>query len=243
MSLLIAYIERDPLRRLHINDYKKEEHSGHVFCPYEHPLIGKQGLKKTWHFAHVTASDCEASRLMGSFHHWWQDRVLDDFLEIRMERDGIRHIADMVNGDDLVIEFQKSVIPQSVIIDRESFYDNMIWVICCSEGHTFKEVKTCGRYKRLRMQSGSKFFLDVRKRMFLDFDLRGVLEVIKILKKDTSKPELIVKVWLQSEFDEQFMRGCLKPNCDTRVHRPPYEVEEKDVKYEDAEKILMSKGK
>lgn len=238
--MLIAYYDNNHAERIHITNYKKELHKDHMFCAYGHAVVGKQGMKKSWHYAHVHAVDSECSRVMGEWHHWWQDRVFVDFLEIIIERDGKRHIADMINGNDVVVEFQKSVIPQQTIIAREEFYDNMIWVFYCVE-HQMKVLKQHGRYMRIRMLRGSKFFLDARKPSFLDFDKRGVLEVIKIVNAHKAKPELYVKIWTANEFDEVFMHGCLKPTADTRVHRQPYVFEDLDVKFEDAEVVLRSK--
>jgi hypothetical protein len=243
MSILIGYLDKDPAKRIHINDYSKLEHQ-HVYCAYEHQIVGRQGTKKAWHFAHLKGTDSECSRVMGDWHHWWQDRVYPDFLEIIMIREQpnaqsnsskpsdpntknkpIKHIADMINGSNLVIEFQKSVVPGAIIQEREQFYQNMIWIFYCGE-HQMNVVKQYGRYQRLRMTRGSKFFFEANKRSFLDFDKRGVLEVLKIAKATKAKPEIYVRIWTSREFDEEFMKGCLRPEADSRIHRPPYAFDE-----------------
>lgn len=241
MSMLVALIDNDPCKRIHINDYRKELHSGKIFCCYGHEVLAKQGAKKCWHFAHVSATDSDCAKLMGDWHHWWQDRVMTDFLEVVIVRDGVKHRADMINGDDIVVEFQKSVINQQIIIERETFYGDMIWVVCCDENHTHKVAKQIGRFVKIRMLGGSKFFMDMRKKTFLDFGFKGVVEVIKYRNTNRAKPEVLGKIWTQWEFDETFMRGCLREDADRRIHRPPYEFDEIDKKFEEIEGDLIAK--
>jgi len=248
--MLIAILDKNPCKRLHIHDFDKQSHGGRITCCYGHDIIAKQGVKKTWHFAHVSATDSDCAKLMGDWHHWWQDRVVPDFLEIVIikriiGRDGNfhdkKHRADMINGDELVVEFQKSVINQQIIMEREDFYGNMIWVVCCEEQHSHKIVKQRGRYIRIRILSGSKFFLDMRKLTFLDFGMKVLVEVLKNLNINRMKPEIIGKIWLQHEFDDKYMLGCLRDDADRRAHRPPYEVEEIDEEFLVSEKFLMAK--
>lgn len=224
MSILMGYLDGDVTKRVHIQEYDPEVHKGRIQCSHGHQVVGKRGAKVVWHYAHVSGESDECSREMGPWHRWWQDRVEPDFLEVIMLRDGKKHIADMVNGDDLVVEFQKSVVPSETIREREMFYNKMIWVFYCTE-HKMKEVNRVGRYMHLKLIGGSKFFLCAQKQAFLDFDRRGVLEVIKILKATSSKPELYVKIWTMKEFDEAFMKGCLKGDAPTRVDRQPYDLD------------------
>lgn len=244
MSILLGYLDGDMCKRVHIHEYDPEIHKGKITCSRGHPVVGKRGAKVVWHYAHVSGESEECSREMGPWHRWWQDRVESDFLEIIIKREvagGVlkKHIADMINGDDLVIEFQKSVVPTETIREREMFYDNMIWVFYCVE-HKMKEVKRHGRYMHLKLLGGSKFFLCAQKRAFLDFDKRGVLEVMRILKATTTKPELYVRIWTMQEFDDAFMKGCLKADAPGRVDRQPYvglELQD-DVTFEDALEVF-----
>jgi len=232
MSILIAYIDNDQSKRVHINDYDHKLHKDKIFCAHGHAVIGKQGNKMTWHYAHVNATDSDCSREMGEWHHWWQGRVFTDFLEIIIERDEgklhIKHIADMINGNNVVVEFQKSVVPDKIISERERFYDNMIWVFCCVD-HQIEIIKQHGRYMKVQLIRGSKYFVEAKKTSFLDFDKKGVLELLKIKNATKVKPDLYVKIWTLAEFDERYMKGCLKPDADKRVYRQPYQLESNDV--------------
>lgn len=240
MSIIIAYFEGDVRQRIHINDYEKDKHKGKVTCADGHAVMGKKGAKVVWHYSHTKGVECSATREMGSWHHWWQDRVEPEFLEIRMKRDGKLHIADMQNGDDLVIEFQKSVVGPEIILEREKFYDRMIWVFCCSD-MVMKVVSSCGRFMKLKMVQGSRFFLTATKQSFLDFDKRGVLELLDKDERKKSKTFLYVRIWTTDEFDKKFMRNCLKDDAPRRADRPPYVFEDKDIEFQEARKTLDSK--
>lgn len=239
MSILIGYIDGDRSKRLHINDYDKDVHKGRVKCAHGHPIIGKKGDRQIWHYSHKSGYEGDCSREMGEWHKWWQDRMEDDFLEIIFEKEHpegsgkiVKHIADAVNGDMTVIEFQKSVVSPHIIREREAFYDDMIWVFCCHE-HRIEVLQTSGRYMKIKLVAGSKFFLEAKKRSFLDFNQRGVLEVVRVFKT-----ELAVKIWTQNDFDRTFMQGCLKQSADMRAQRKPYDFEDSDDNCEQALKIF-----
>lgn len=242
MSILIGYLDGDPMKRLHITNYDKVEHKGRVQCAEGHLVVGKKGEKVIWHYAHTKGTECRASREMGTWHHWWQDRVEDDCLEIRMNRDGKLHIADMQNGDNTVVEFQKSVISPEIIKEREDFYGDMIWIFCCTELVT-KVVSTSGRFMKLKVTQGSRYFLTAKKRSFLDFDKRGVLELIEVGSTRKTNTVLYVRIWTLNEFDDVYMRGCLKEKAHRRGDRQPYEFREGPEDFQEAKKVLNEKKK
>jgi len=240
MSILISYLDGDATKRLHIDEYDKVLHKGRVKCPEGHDVVGKKGEKVVWHYAHTKGQECGASREMGPWHRWWQDRVETDCLEIRMKRDGKLHIADMQNGDDTVVEFQKSVVKPEIIREREEFYKEMIWVFCCVDLVT-KIVGQCGRFMKLKVTQGSRFFLEARKKSFLDFDRRGVLELLEVGSTRKSNTILFVRIWTISEFDALYMRGCLKETASGRVERQPYVFDESVKNFDEAKKLLNLK--
>jgi hypothetical protein len=245
MSILVAYERDSQLKRVHISAYDSELHKGKLVCADGHDVVGKKGTKVVWHYAHAKGTDCEdgaCSRVMGEWHHWWQDRVEPDFLEIIMKRDGVKHIADMINAENIVIEFQKSIIPSETILEREKFYNQMVWIFCCTE-MPVKVVATYGRYVKLKMLGGSKYFLAATKPTFLDFGKRGILELVKITDAKKSKPELYARIWTMREFDEAFMRGCLLPTASSRIDREPYQFEEKTEDFATCEKFLNARKK
>ena len=244
MSILIGYIDGDRTKRLHIDDYDKEAHKDRVFCAYGHPIVGKKGTKQTWHYAHKSGYDNDCARKMGEWHRWWQGRMEEDFLEIIMEKEFpegsghlTKHIADALNANDCVVEFQKSVVPPQIIKEREAFYEDMIWVFYCGE-HRIEIEKQRGRFMKAKLVGGSKFFLEAKRRTFLDFDQRGVLELMRIDNPRRGSPVLYLRIWTQAEFDDVYMEDCLKDNADVRQGRKPYDFEDLGEEFEEVENFL-----
>lgn len=125
MSLL--YGLTDAGERVHIRDY---DPTMLVHSPLGRPLIAKRGTKKVHHFAHRYAGDRDEwlDPVMTDWHCGYQEVVDPTHVEVRIERDGVLHIADLRNRDDVVIELQHSPIIDEVIREREQFYGNMIWL-------------------------------------------------------------------------------------------------------------------
>lgn len=97
----------------------------------------KCGSKVVWHWAHVSVENCDNwYEPETQWHRDWKNNFGQHCSEISIVKDGVRHIADVLTKDNLVIEFQNSNISSETIIARELFYDKMIWVI---NGVHFKE--------------------------------------------------------------------------------------------------------
>lgn len=247
MSLTLGYLDGSQTKRIHVNEYNKKEHGGRVFCAFGHPLIGKQGTKVRWHFSHTGKYDDDCSRKMGPWHTWWQNRIEDDFLEIIVLKDvngkRVKHIADAINCDDVVVEFQKSVVPPETIQERESFYNNMIWVFCLTK-HLISPLYIKGSFVRFQLLGGSKYFLEAKEKSFLDFDKRGLIEVLEVKTgRSKSKPIIYGKVWTLEEFDHEFMSECLKEDADIRFYNPPYSTDEDCDDFSMFKKLCSAKFK
>lgn len=101
-------------------------------------VIAKCGSKNMWHWAHVKAENCDAwSEPETEWHRNWKNCFGAEFSEIRIEKDNAYHIADVINKNGIVFEFQNSSISAEIIKKREAFYgEKMIWVI---NGNSFKD--------------------------------------------------------------------------------------------------------
>ena len=103
------------------------------FCPgCGAPLILKQGEINDWHFAHESGSECDAftENKMSEWHIRHQSEFPENCREVRLEKDGIVHIADVMFGN-LIIEFQHSPMKNEVFEERCDFYTqfgNLLWV-------------------------------------------------------------------------------------------------------------------
>jgi competence CoiA-like predicted nuclease len=59
-----------------------------------------------------------------------------DNSEVIIKKDGIKHIADILTKNEVVIELQNSPIQKPIVRRREQFYgEKMLWVI---NGERFK---------------------------------------------------------------------------------------------------------
>ena len=105
------------------------------FCPScGAPAIIKaaNSLAVKVHFAHKKGSDCDSfSHDMSEWHLGWQRKFPIENREVTMEKDGIKHRAD-VFINDTVIEFQHSPISADEIAKRNDFYLSLgyrvIWI-------------------------------------------------------------------------------------------------------------------
>ena len=97
----------------------------------------KCGTKLVWHWAHLSLENCDSWHEPETlWHRNWKHVFGERYSEIRIGKDGYYHIADVVNKDGIVFEFQNSSISSEMIAAREAFYgEKMIWVI---NGESFK---------------------------------------------------------------------------------------------------------
>jgi len=107
-----------------------DEMKGSISCDFcKNNLIAKRGKIKIHHFSHRNDAKCDTWHdNKGEWHLNWQNIVKTDNIEIIINREGTKHIADIFNNN-LVIEIQNSNISQKDIQNRENFYNNMIWIV------------------------------------------------------------------------------------------------------------------
>lgn len=117
--------------RVFIDDYDFLEHGICSCVCCQTTLRAKRGQKVMHHFAHVNKSNCEAwtDGQMTQWHRDWQLTVPEHFREIRIQKNNQLHIADIQLADGLVIEIQNSPLTHEEAIKRETFYNNMVWIV------------------------------------------------------------------------------------------------------------------
>lgn len=111
-------------------------------CPLcKQPVFSKCGEINRWHWAHSHQENCDTWHEPESFwHNHWKMTFGKENAEIVIEKEGIRHIADIQTRENVVIELQNSPISKPVIRERENFYgERMIWLI---NGREFKSYLT-----------------------------------------------------------------------------------------------------
>lgn len=107
------------------------------------PLCNKEvfsrcGEINIWHWAHSKGEGCDDWYESESFWHLhWKKTFAKENVEVVIEKENGRHIADIFTEQEVVIELQNSPIQSTVIKERESFYGSkMLWLI---NGITFKD--------------------------------------------------------------------------------------------------------
>jgi hypothetical protein len=105
------------------------------------PVFAKCGEIKIWHWSHYKGPDCDNwHEPETEWHYHWKMTFGKDNSEIIIEKENIKHRADVLTKTNVVIELQNSPIKPEVIRKRESFYgERMIWLINGMEfRHNFK---------------------------------------------------------------------------------------------------------
>jgi len=110
-----------------------------AICPLcEKEVFSKCGEVNVWHWAHLKQESCDNwYEPETKWHKDWKNKFGKELSEIIIEKDGIKHIADIFTKDEIVIELQNSPILKPVIRKRELFYGKkMLWII---NGIPFKD--------------------------------------------------------------------------------------------------------
>jgi competence protein CoiA len=123
-----------------LNGFKSEaQPNSKAICPHcGSAVLAKCGSKNVNHWAHVSKTDCDPwSEPETAWHRDWKRTFGNDNSEIKVCKGETYHVADVINKNGIVFEFQNSAISAEMIIERENFYgERMVWVI---NGIPFKE--------------------------------------------------------------------------------------------------------
>jgi len=114
-----------------------------AFCPICHEeVIAKCGSIKIWHWSHKSLKDCDNwAEPESEWHINWKNQFPKEQQEIVITKGGDvkradnfnllikSHRADIKTMKGLIIELQNSQLSSDKIIEREMFYQNMIWIL------------------------------------------------------------------------------------------------------------------
>lgn len=102
-------------------------------CPgCSQAVIAKCGIKRSPHWAHLSKKTCASWwEPETEWHRSWKNNFPFEWQEFYLpdEQTGEKHMADVRTSGGLVIEFQHSHIDPKERIARESFYQNMVWIV------------------------------------------------------------------------------------------------------------------
>ncbi len=126
--------------------YVSEEY----FCPIcNHKLIQKRGDVRLHHFAHehgtITGGFCDGWHYdMSEWHRGWQNCFPTECQEVVVEKDGIKHRADVLLNNKTVVEFQHSQISREEFNARNDFYSlcgyQVVWLFDFQERRNEKQI-------------------------------------------------------------------------------------------------------
>lgn len=166
---------------------------GNSLCPIcNSELIAKCGVVKSWHWAHKNLIDCDLwSELESEWHLNWKNEFEEDNQEVTIEKDGIKHRADIYLKHKMaVIELQNSSISPDDICDREKFYGNMLWLI---NGNTLGknfEIIDKKSYLTFEWKNPPQSFFYANKDIYVD--VSETYNKLCIMKKDAYQRVKIV---------------------------------------------------
>lgn len=101
-------------------------------CPTcREPVLARCGAEKVWHWAHQSGSNCPAAVGETEWHLSWKNLANDNEIEVCLPAwpNNRADICLDLGDDYLVVELQHSGITASTIKQRETIYQNMVWVV------------------------------------------------------------------------------------------------------------------
>jgi hypothetical protein len=187
-------------------------------------LIPKCGRIVTHHWAHK-GKDCDPWREPETeWHRYWKSLVPSECSEVVIEKNGLRHRADIVTNTGIVIELQHSPMGEDEIAIRESFYGKMIWLFdvqTCRRTHSKNGIPLPSHAKAIRLRlrpkegkEGFHTFRWVHPRRSIAYAISptyldvGSEEILKLewMSKDTPcggkgilKPRAVFESWLRRQ--------------------------------------------
>jgi competence protein CoiA len=94
-------------------------------------VIAKCGQHRVWHWAHRGIRTCDTWwEPETEWHRAWKNQFPAPWQEVGCRaNEGERHVADVKTESGLVLEFQHSFLHRDERESRETFYQNMVWVV------------------------------------------------------------------------------------------------------------------
>jgi len=159
-------------------------------CPIcSEEVIAKCGNINVWHWAHKSNSDCDSfGEPETKWHLNWKKVFPKKWQEVVIKKNGQVHRADVVTSLGRVIEFQNSPISEEKVLERESFYKNMVWVL---NGETIGKGIECLTEYNWYWNRFPKSWKSTTKPIYVDLGFKILL--IKYFYRNHLKIELLTK--------------------------------------------------
>ena len=141
-------------------------------------VIAKCGDIKIHHWAHKSKRKCDHWwENETQWHKDWKNQFSKDWQEIiHKSETGEKHIADIKTPKGLVVEFQHSPIDKDELSTRNTFYENIVWVVDGTrrkydERNFEEEIEFSKELKRMDLGNSSLLieWSGIQKPVFFDF--------------------------------------------------------------------------
>jgi len=170
---------------------EKNEINNTFFCPTcNGNMLIRKGNINVHHWAHKKGccKDTWAHGKMTPWHLSWQLACIRNAVEVVIEKNNndldnqkekkIKHRADIIGNNGIIIELQHSSINPEDIKKREEFYDNMIWVFDVSTKLKQFEFQRLGNFVLFKWDHPWITLRNVTKPLFVDFGfVDSILEI------------------------------------------------------------------
>ncbi|MBO5905098.1 MAG: hypothetical protein J6Q84_01615 [Kiritimatiellae bacterium] len=115
--------------RLDIEDAQRAQHGSCPLCGSR--LVAKKGDIRAHHWCHIDKNNqCDDwYQPKGRWHLYWQNKFPEEMQEVVIQRDSLKHIADIKTNMGIVLEVQYSPMTAAEARKRECFYDTMMWIV------------------------------------------------------------------------------------------------------------------
>lgn len=159
--------------------YEAEPYLSRGYCPIcNQQVIAKCGDINIWHWAHKSNKDCDTwAEHESEWHQNWKGLFPKELQEVTIKKGSNIHRADIRTKNQLIIELQNSPISCGEIVEREIFYENMIWLLnglTLCKGMEFKrwlpkKDKNDNKVITFRWKHPNKSFFYSKKPIYIDF--------------------------------------------------------------------------
>ncbi len=179
-----------------------------AYCPLCNTMLRpKCGLIKIWHWAHLSAKDCDSwYEPETAWHLGWKAIFKPQFVEVPYGE----HRADISLPYNQIWELQASNLSAEEISSREQFYSKkkkaLMWLFNTEKYRHNINLKPEKRYSWFYWKWPHKS-LSYCSRVFLDLGEDGIFEVKK-LRADVG--EGYGTLWLRERFLSMFFRRYLQ---------------------------------
>jgi len=157
-----------------------------AYCPgCKAPVVPRCGEVNIWHWAHH-GENCDpwSYGKESDWHLIWKSLFYVAQKEKWIDKGPKgKHRADVFGA--CVIEFQSASLPPYQIRERESFYEDMIWVYDAIQAYEDDRIILWdkGDYQTFRIKWPRRSIFHVTKRLFLDLGDQSLFEVRKMYEE------------------------------------------------------------